>query len=277
VVIEQPLYVLGSDEAEIGRLDAQAAMSAPATRLLLGVGGRISPGMRVLDLGTGLGHVAFEVANLVGPRGTVVGIDQSPRLLEIAEQRRLAAGMDNVTFVAADVRTFHDDEPFDAIVGRLILFHLPDAIDVLAHHLASLRPGGVVLAIDFDGGAIRAEPPVPLVTTIRDWVGDAFRSAGANPVVGARLALLFRRAGAVDVTSFGVQAYFAPDDPTGPGWLAGVVRSLAPRIIGAGIATEADLGVDTLQRRVAQALAESDAVLLPPTLVGAWGTTSGGP
>jgi ubiquinone/menaquinone biosynthesis C-methylase UbiE len=47
--------------------------------------------MRVLDLGTGLGHVAFEVANLVGPRGTVVGIDQSPRLLEIAEQRRLVS------------------------------------------------------------------------------------------------------------------------------------------------------------------------------------------
>jgi ubiquinone/menaquinone biosynthesis C-methylase UbiE len=50
--------------------------------------------MRVLDLGTGLGHVAFDVANLVGQRGTVVGIDQSRRLLDIAEHRRLAAGID---------------------------------------------------------------------------------------------------------------------------------------------------------------------------------------
>ena len=275
-VTEQPPYVLGSDQAEVARLDAQAAMSAPATRLLLEAGARISPGMRVLDLGTGLGHVALEVATLVGPRGIVVGIDQSTRLLEIAEHRRLAAGINNVTFVEADVRTFQDTEPFDAIVGRLILFHLPDAIDVLAHHLAALRPGGVVLAIDFDGGSIRAEPPVPLVTTIRDWVEAAFRSAGANPVIGARLALLLRGAGALDVTSFGVQTYLAPDDPTGPGWVAGLVKSLAPRIIGAGIATEADLDVDTLHQRVAQALARSDAVLLPPTLVGAWGTTSGG-
>jgi SAM-dependent methyltransferase len=274
-VTDQPSYVLGSDAAEIARLDAQAAMSALPTRLLLQAGGRISAGMRVLDLGTGLGHVAFEVANLVGPRGTVVGIDQSTGLLEIAEHRRQAAGIDNVTFVTADVRMFHDDEPFDAVVGRLILFHLPDAIDVIAHHLAALRPGGVVLAIDFDGGSIRAEPAVPLVMTIREWVREAFGSAGANPVVGARLALLLRRAGAVDVTSFGVQTYFAPDDPTGPGWLAGIVRSLAPRIIDAGIATEADLGMDTLQQRVAEALATADAVLLPPTLVGAWGTTSG--
>jgi ubiquinone/menaquinone biosynthesis C-methylase UbiE len=277
VVTEQPLYVLGSDEAEIARLDAQAAMSARATRLLLEAGGRISTGMRVLDLGTGLGHVAFDAANLVGQEGTVVGIDQSTRLLEIAEHRRVAAGINNVTFVEADVRTFRDDEPFDAIVGRLILFHLADAIDVLAHHMAALRPGGVVLAIDFDGGSMRAEPPVQLVTTIRDWVEEAFTSGGANPVIGARLALLLRRAGAVDVTTFGVQSYLAPDDPTGPAWVAGLVRSLSPRIIGAAIATEADLDVDTLQQRVAQALTGSDAVLLPPTLVGAWGATSGGP
>ena len=272
VVTEQSRYVLGSDEAEVARLDAQAAMSAPATGLLLKAGGRISPGMRVLDLGTGLGHVAFDVANLVGPRGAVVGIDRSMRLLEIAEQRRVAAGIHNVTFIEADVRTFQDAETFDAIVGRLILFHLPDAIEVLAHHMMALRPGGVVLAIDFDGGSIRAEPPVPLITTIRDWVEEAFRSAGANPVIGARLALLLRRAGAADVTSFGVQTYLAPGDPTGPGWIAGLVRSLAPRIIGAGSATETELDVDTLQERVAQALDRSDSVLLPATLVGAWGT-----
>src|SRR5437763_4369418 len=97
--------------------------------------------------------------------------------------------------------------------------------------MAALRPGGVVLMIDFDGGSIRAEPPVLLVTTIRDWIEEAFRSVGANPVIGARLALLLRRAGAVDVTTFGVQTYLAPDDPAGPGWVAGLVRSLQPRNI----------------------------------------------
>ena len=273
---EQPPYVLGSDEAEIARLDAQAAMSAPATRQLLAAGG-IERGMRVLDLGTGLGHVAFDIAELVGQRGAVVGIDQSARLLEIAEQRRLAANLDNITFAEADVRTFRDAAPFDAVVGRLILFHLPDAGEVLAHHLSAVRPGGLLLAIDFDGGSVRAEPPVQLVTTIRDWVDEAFQLAGANPTVGARLALLLRRAGAVDVTGFGIQSYLGPDDPKGPLWAAGLVGSLAPRIIGAGIAAEGDLDLDTLQQRVAQALAAGDAVFLPPTLVGAWGRRAGGP
>jgi SAM-dependent methyltransferase len=275
-VSEQPQYVLGSDEAEVARLDAQAAMAAPATRLLLQAGGRIAPGMRVLDLGTGLGHVAFEVATLVGPEGAVVGIDESPRLLDIAEQRRLQAGVRNVAFVEADVRRFRDDEPFDAIVGRLILFHLPDATDVVAHHLRALRPGGVVLAIDFDGGSIRAEPPVALVTTIRDRVEAAFRSVGANPVVGARLALILRGAGAIDVTTFGVQSYLAPDDPKGPAWLAGIVRSLEPLIIDEANDDD-ELALDTLQQRIAHALAAADAVLLPPALVGAWGTTPSAP
>ena len=269
----QPRYVLGTDDVEIARLDAQGAMAAPATRLLLRAAG-IAPGMRVLDLGSGLGHVAFEMAELVGEDGSVLGIDQSARLLGIAEERRLGAGLANVAFQEADVRTFRESEPFDAVVGRLILFHLPDARDVIAHHLAALRPGGAIVAIDFDIGSARAQPPVGLMTTLVGWVLDAFRSADADPTIGARLALLLRRAGAVDVATMGIQAYFAPDDLQGPMLLAAAVRAVAPQIVAAGIATEAELGIDTLQERIARELAAADAVSLPPAIVGAWGRRS---
>ena len=53
--------------------------------------------MRVLDLGTGLGHVSLQVAELVGPGGPVLGIDQDEALLEVAEQRRLMAGAETST------------------------------------------------------------------------------------------------------------------------------------------------------------------------------------
>jgi ubiquinone/menaquinone biosynthesis C-methylase UbiE len=50
--------------------------------------------MRVLDLGTGLGHVAFELSAFVGPAGAVVGVDQAAAAtLAVAEQRRAAAGV----------------------------------------------------------------------------------------------------------------------------------------------------------------------------------------
>ena len=58
-------YALGSSDEEIACLDAQSASIVAPTRLLLRAAG-IGPGMRVLDLGTGLGHVARLVAELVG-------------------------------------------------------------------------------------------------------------------------------------------------------------------------------------------------------------------
>ena len=83
-------YSLGASEAELARLDAQAARIAVPTAVFLGSAG-ITAGMRVLDLDTGLGHVAFLVGELVGASGEVVGIDQAAALLAVAEQRKVAA------------------------------------------------------------------------------------------------------------------------------------------------------------------------------------------
>ena len=116
-------YVLGSSDHEIERLDQQSTSIEAATRFLLRAAG-ISSGMRVLDLGTGVGHVAMLVADLVGPQGCVVGIDTSARLLDVAVAR--ASTRPQLHFVEGDVRSWRDTEPFDAIVGRLILFHLAD-------------------------------------------------------------------------------------------------------------------------------------------------------
>lgn len=261
-------YALGSSDQEIARLDGQAASIEAPTRLLLRAAG-IAPGLRVLDLGTGLGHVARLAAELVGPGGQVVGLDTSARLLEVARTRTL--DHPQVTFVQGDVRSWRDAEPFDAVVGRLILFHLPDAVAALRHQLAALRPGGLMLVLDFDLGSSRAEPPVPLVTQALGWVNAAFRGAGANPTIGTRLAPLLTAAGLTDVQTFGVQAYLAPDDPRGPALLSGVVRSLAPQIVARGIATAEQVGIETLAERIAAAVQATGAAVLPPALAGAWG------
>jgi SAM-dependent methyltransferase len=260
-------YVLGSDDIEIVRLDRQAVSIAGASDALLHAAG-IRPGMRVLDLGTGLGHVAFQLAEIVGPDGTVVGIDREAPLLAIAERRRTT---ENVSFIEADVRTAHFGEPFDAITCRLLLFHLPDAVDVLRHHQGNLRADGLLVALDYDIGSARTEPLVPLAQQALEWVEAAFRAADANPRIGARLIPMLREAGFADVTGFGVQAYFPPDDPPGPPLLAGIVRTLAPAIVAGGFATEDEIGLDTLEERLRRELQAADAVLLPPTVAGAWG------
>jgi SAM-dependent methyltransferase len=267
---EMRSYSLGASKAEQARLDAQAASIERATTLFLSHAG-IAPGMRVLDLGTGLGHVAFKLSELVGPSGEVVGIDQASRMLDVAEQRRVAAGADNVRFVEADAGSFRDTRVFDAIVGRLILFHLADPVEALRHHLGGLADNGMMLLIDFDVGSARSEPPVPLFHTARDWVIQAFRHAGANPIIGTRLALLLGEAGLSDIDTFGFQQYLPPDDALGPALLSSVVKSLAPVIVAAGIASSEDLALDSLEQRLFHELQTHNAVGLIPAVAGAWG------
>ena len=267
---EVQAYSLGASVSELARLDAQAASIASPTALFLRSAG-IAPGMRVLDLGTGVGHVAFQLCELVGAAGGVVGIDQTAAMLAVAEARRVAAGVENVRFVEADARTFRDDEAFDAVVGRLILAHLSDPIEVLRHHLCGVAENGLMLMIDFDVASARSEPPMPLFNAARDWAIEALRRAGANPMIGTQLGLMLRDAGLSDVQTFGIQRYLPPDDETGPALLAGVVGSLAPLIVTSGIATEEEVGLDSLRERLAREQQARRAVVLIPAVAAAWG------
>ena len=263
-------YVLGNHPEELARLDRQAANIERPTRLLLQAAG-LAPGMRVLDLGTGLGHVARIAGELVGPAGSVLGIDRSADAVAVARQRAQESGAGQVTFAEGDVHTWRAPEPLDVIIGRLLLFHVPDPIAVVAHHLGNLRPGGEFVAIDFDLGGVRTDPPLPLFAEAAGWVQDAFRAAGAWPRIGARLGIILERGGLTRVATFGVQGYMSPLDPAGPALLAGVVRSLAPAIVAHGIATAEHMDLETLEQRLGHALREADAVMLPPVVAGAWG------
>ena len=74
---DDPAYVVGRSEGEARRLERQAELFELPTRRLFEAAG-ISSGMKVLDLGSGAGDVAFLAAELVGPTGRVVGVDLDP-------------------------------------------------------------------------------------------------------------------------------------------------------------------------------------------------------
>src|SRR6185295_7109489 len=94
-------YVLGHSERELERLIRQARLIDPITRRFLQAAG-IDAGMRVLDVGTGAGDVAFIAAELVGDRGEVVGTDRSAAALTTAKQRARARSLGNEDFREGD-------------------------------------------------------------------------------------------------------------------------------------------------------------------------------
>jgi len=263
-------YVLGHHAEELARLDAQARILEPATRLALQIAG-IGPGRRVLDLGTGTGELALLVAEAVGPDGSVLGVDQSAAALEYAAAKCRDRGVAHVRFEQADVATFVPAVPVDAVVGRLVLSYLPDKVATVRRLLGALPPEGVYLAMEYDTRAVRTAPPTLTVALGAELVDAAFAAAGTPQTIGPHLAGLLREAGAPDARILGLQGYAGVDDPAGPPMLAAVVRSLAPAIERYGLADVAALELDTFEDRIAAEMREADAVAVLPTLVAAWG------
>src|SRR5262249_40612789 len=119
-----PEYSLGHSEKELRRLRIQATWYEPSTLRLFQQAG-ISEGMRVLDVGCGVGDVSFTARKLVGATGEVVGIDRSELAIAEAWQRAESAGLTNVNFLTADLDNFRSEKKFDAVVGRLVLMYPP--------------------------------------------------------------------------------------------------------------------------------------------------------
>ena len=264
-------YQLGSDAAELERLDLQGRVLAPATRTILHAAG-VRTGMRVLDLGSGAGDAAFAAAGLAGPAGEVVGIDQSPDAVAKATARAGQRGLSNVRFVAGDIHDRAPDGPFDAIIGRLVLMYVPDPAAVLRTQAGVLRPGGVVAPIEFDLHSARSLPATPLAGQALSWLREAFTRADIDPALGPGLWAVLQAAGLQPSGMIGVQPHFGPEDPDGTAILAGIVRTVLPLIERTGVATAAQVGADTLQQRLSGELATSAAVFAHPMLISAWGT-----
>jgi ubiquinone/menaquinone biosynthesis C-methylase UbiE len=106
---------------------------------------QIIPGQQVLDIATGTGLVALEVAQLVGNGGRVVGVDISLGMLEEAKRKAVALGLSNVEFQLADAEALDfPPESFDVVLCSSALIwmgNIPAALR-LWHRL--LKPGGLI-------------------------------------------------------------------------------------------------------------------------------------
>jgi len=103
---------------------------------------RLSPTDRVLDIGCGTGGTAVEAARRV-PRGSVLGVDLSAAMLEVARRRVVDAGLRNATLEQADAQ-IHPFEPesFDVVLGRTSAMFFGDRPAALANLARALRAGG---------------------------------------------------------------------------------------------------------------------------------------
>lgn len=119
----------------------------------------IRPGMRILEIGSGLGGDAFRLATRHGAE--VVGVDASPDMTQLSRERAEARGITGVRFEAGDVRTLDlEESAFDLVWTRDCFMYLPpdDKRTAWQRLHQVLRPNGRILVTDYCRGATTCSP-----------------------------------------------------------------------------------------------------------------------
>ncbi len=261
-------YVMGHTDHERRRLSLQAQALNPITRDFFHRAG-IAPGMRVLDLGCGVGEVSLLAAQIVGASGSVTGVDIDPGALEIARGRAAAEGLAHAAFVEGNIAEFGEGAPYDAVVGRLILIHTQDAGAVMRHAASLVRPGGIVAFQDFDlAHRLYPHPPKPLTDRCGDLFVELFTRAVPAADMGMRLFGLLADAG---LENPGCRV----ESPVGGGpdsiiyeWFAETMRTLLPKMETLGMAT-AGIDVETLAEQLREEGVRIGGTVCGPILVSA--------
>jgi ubiquinone/menaquinone biosynthesis C-methylase UbiE len=100
----------------------------------------VAPGEKVLDVGSGTGLLAEYVAGLVGPTGSVIGIDPLPLRIALAQSK----GRSNLSFQVGTASDLHDfpEASFDVVYLNAVLHWLPDKLGPLREIYRVLKRGG---------------------------------------------------------------------------------------------------------------------------------------
>ena len=236
-----------------GSLLAQTILTGPARRSLLPML-TVPPDAGILDLGTGFGPVALEVAHVQAVR--VVGLDSDEAVLEATRQIASSLGSwlhdgSSVDFRLGDA-TDVDVEAgaFDLVAARLLFQHLPDPRAVVSECWRVLRPGGRVVVFDVDDGfGVSFPPPSPELACLESAFDSSQARRGGDREVGRKLTTYLADAGfAIRRVQLLAQAQHVAPAQGDASRLVNLARLRAARaeIVGAGL-----LAADVFDRSLA--------------------------
>lgn len=193
---ERNEYVLGTQDAELLRLGFQHRLwSRQAAEAWEAA--QFRPGQHLLDVGCGPGYATTDLAQLVGAKGRVLGIDTSERFINYLRARAAAIGMSHVEAEVGDVQAMDLPEAsFDGAYVRWVLCFVSQPEKVVQGVARALKPGGMFVLQDYyyyRGLAVC--PSKPVVRKVVEAVDQSWRMRGGDPDIGKRLPRMLKQAG----------------------------------------------------------------------------------
>jgi SAM-dependent methyltransferase len=225
----------------------------------------LQPGMRVADVGCGVGMVTALLADLVGPQGYVVAIDASGEQLTQAHER-LHPRVSTIRFVqasAADIGL--PPGSFDLVYCRFLLLHLPEPERALEEMRCLLKPEGILVCEDGDLTSAGSEPTSAL-GAFADLFSRLAPMRGVDYTLGRRLFHLVRAAGFPSPEITFNQPVLARGE--NKRLLELSVAEAGPAFVDAGLITAAELESTLVEMR---RLADDESVLaVMPRMAQVW-------
>jgi ubiquinone/menaquinone biosynthesis C-methylase UbiE len=144
---------------------------------------QVKAGDKALDVGCGFGDTAIQIAEIVGPEGSVLGMDCCEEFLKFGREDVAAAGLNNVDFIEADVQSYPFKPEYDFCFSRFGTQFFENPVAGLRAMRSSLKPGGVMTMIVWR--SIADNPwlglPKEIILKILPPPGDDGRSCGPGP------------------------------------------------------------------------------------------------
>lgn len=158
----------------------------------------LKPGMTVLDVGCGTGAITSGIAEIVGPNGRVIGIDNNPDLIEKARQNYKDTPA--LTFEIGDIYNLPFNNEFDIVTSARVLQWLANPKAALNQMVQSTKHNGKVLVLDYNHTKISWEPEIP--ETMQNFYSAFLRwrsDAGMNNEIADYLPNMFKESGLTDL------------------------------------------------------------------------------
>ncbi|MBK7405506.1 MAG: methyltransferase domain-containing protein [Phycisphaerales bacterium] len=238
-------YVLGTNPVELERLGFQHRLWSQAAHALWFRAG-IAPGQSVLDIGCGPGFASLDLAQIVGPKGHVVGIDESEPYIAFANDQARKRHLPQAKFAVADAAQIHtlDDlqaGAFDIAYVRWVLCFVPDPAAVVAAIARHLKPGGRLCIQDyFRYETMCVAPRSEAFERVIAAIAKSWRDHGGDPDIMGRLPRLALDAGlSIDHISR-IEIATARPGSTMWNWPDTFWKVFLPRLEELGYITEAD-------------------------------------